>query len=152
VELRSHLICWAQPYYWFCWDWLGPLLIAMGLASPSCIIGAFGTGWASYYWLQLDWLLLEQLISNDIGGPSCIIDSIGWTKCPSLLFSIKLFVTPAIIKNACNVVRPEAIHCKVNMQAHRHYILCIFGLAHRNSWHCKQISISIGAPGAQHYS
>jgi hypothetical protein len=32
------------------------------------------------------------------------------------------------------------------------YILCIFGLAHMNSWHCKQISISIGARGAQHYS
>ena len=50
-------------------------------------------------------------------GPSSIIDSIGWTKRPSILFSIKLFA----IKSACNLVRPEAIHCKVNMQAHRHY-------------------------------
>jgi hypothetical protein len=61
VELRSHLICWAQPYHWFCWDWLGPLLIAMGLAGPTRIN------------IPWDWLALAALlVPLGLGGPATI--------------------------------------------------------------------------------
>jgi hypothetical protein len=69
TTINSNWIGWAQVYYWFLLDWVGPLLlIPMGLGQPTRI---------NMQWVWLGPALL--LVPFGLGGPTAINSNrIGW--------------------------------------------------------------------------